>query len=181
MVPPQLLERVEAEVGRHVRESKGYEEESFINPLTPVDSVAAFAMAKLLTAQNAFDVCISVAPEGHVYGYFFQQCGATILSVHVGYPPRRCNVLDDLQVISGKRLLILEDDVASGTTLRLVVAALLEYRPQSIDLFLGCRKDSQNLEAVHPEIGRLYLAEDLLSPDCREEFEAQFNQHFGEV
>ena len=178
MVPPQLLERVVAEVSRHVRASKGYEEESFINPLTPVDSVAAFAMAKMLTEQNAFDVCVSVAPEGHVYGYFFQQFGAIILSVHVDYPPRRCVILDDLEVIRGKRVLILEDDVASGTTLCHVVNALTMYEPQSMNLFLGRRKDSQVLDSIHPAIGKVFLAEEHLDAGRREEYEMLFVSFF---
>jgi hypothetical protein len=114
MVLQEVLERVLAEVDKHVRESKGYETESWINPLTPVDSVAAFAMARLLTDQQSFDQYVSVAPEGHVYGYFFERCfGVSILSVHVDYPPRRCEVLDELDAVRGKRVLILEDDVAS--------------------------------------------------------------------
>lgn len=178
MVPQQLMERVVAEVTSHVRASKGYEEESFINPLTPVDSVAAFAMAKLLTEQNAFDVCVSVAPEGHVYGYFFKQFGAPILSVHVDYPPRRCEILDDLEVIRDKSVLILEDDVASGTTLRHVVNALMEHKPQSIDLFLGRRKDSQVLDSIHPAISKVFLAEEHLDAVRREDYEAQFVSFF---
>ena len=174
MVPEELLARVAADVSRHVRVSKGYEEESFINPLTPVDSVASFAMAKLLTETNAFDVCVSVAPEGHVYGYFFQLFGASILSVHVDYPPRRCEILDDLELIRGKRVLILEDDVASGTTLCLVVAALQVFGPGSIDLYLGRPKDSQILDSVHPTIGNVYLSEEELAPEHREQYEALF-------
>lgn len=178
MVPQQIIERVIADVGRHVRSSKGYEVESFVNPLTPVDSVAAFAMAQLLTETNAFDVCVSVAPEGHVYGYFFQLFAAPILSVHVDYPPRRCEILDDLEIICGKRVLILEDDVASGTTLRHVVNTLLEYEPQSIDLFLGRRKDSQILDAIHPAINKVFLAEEHLDAGRREQYEMNFVRFF---
>jgi len=179
VVPQLFMERVVADVGRHVRASKGYEEESFINPLTPVDSVAAFAIARMLTEQNAFDVCVSVAPEGHVYGYFFQQFGATILSVHVDYPPRRCEILDDLQGIRGKRVLILEDDVASGTTLRHVINALMDYQPESVDLYLGRHKDSQVLDSIHPAIGRIYLAEEHLDPKRRDQYEADFVSFFA--
>lgn len=179
MVSQRVLERVLTDVDKHVRESKGYETESWINPLMPVDSVAAFAMAKLLTDQQLFDHCISVAPEGHVYGYFFGQCfGATILSVHVDYPPRRCEVLDDLDSVRDKRVLILEDDVASGTTLRYVVSAINEYQPRSVDLYLGRPKDGQVLDHVDPAIGTVYLAEDYLDPNQREQYESQFTAFF---
>ena len=170
----QLLERVVGDVGRHVRESKGYEEESFINPLAPVDSVAAFTMAKMLIDQDLFDVCISVAPEGHVYGYFFHCLGATVLSVHVDYPPRRCEILDDLHGIRARRVLILEDDVASGTSLRRVVVALQEFEPRSIDLYLGRPKHAQVLDSVDSAIGKVYLAEDYLDAGRRKLDEQQF-------
>jgi hypothetical protein len=179
MISKELIERVEFNVGQHVRQSKGYETESWINPLTPVDSVAAFAMAKALTEAQLFDYCVSVAPEGHVYGYFFERCfGAPVLSVHVDYPPRRCEVLDNLGPIRTRRVLILEDDVASGTTLRHVVTALGKYEPRSMDLYLGRPKDSQILEHVDPAIGTLYLAEDHLDQRRRDEYEEQFRQFF---
>lgn len=41
MVSHEVLERVLAEVDKHVRASKGYETDSWINQLTPVDSIAA--------------------------------------------------------------------------------------------------------------------------------------------
>lgn len=179
MVSPELLEQVVADVGKHVRQAKGFEEESWINPLTPVNSVAAFAMAKLLTEQAAFDHCVSVAPEGHVYGFFFERLGASILSVHVDYPPRRCEVLDDLRTLRGKRVLILEDDVASGITLGYVVGAIQEYEPRSLDLYLGRPKDGQVLDNIDPAIGKVYLAEDYLDSGRLEEYEAWFVSFFG--
>jgi hypothetical protein len=134
MILQELLERVLSEVDKHVRASKGYETESWINPLAPVDSVAAFTMARVLTEQHLFDVCISVAPEGHVYGYFFEKCfGASILSVHVDYPPRCCHVLDDLDAVRGKRVLILEDDVSLPANLGLILAEALQHA-QRFDL-----------------------------------------------
>lgn len=175
----QTLDRVLIEIDQHVRSSKGYETESMINPMTPVDSVSAFMVAKLLSEQNAFDYCISVAPEGHVYGYFFERCfSADVFSVHVDYPPRRCEILDDLSVIEGKRVLILEDDVASGTTLRLVLTALLEFAPKSIDLYLGRAKDSQCIEHIDDAVQKVYLAEDLLDSDQRAQHESTFVDFF---
>ena len=175
------MDQVVADVSLHVRSSKGYEVQSYVNPLIPIDSVSAFAMARLLVEENVFDVCVSVAPEGHVYGYFFQRFGASILSVHVDYPPRRCEILDDLEVIRGKRVLILEDDVASGTTLRHVVNALMVYQPDSLRLFLGRPKDSQVLDSIHPAISKVYLAEEYLDPGLRDEYEINFIRFFGMV
>ena len=109
MLSEQLLEWVVADVRRHVRRSKGYEEGPWVNPLAPVDCVAAFSMARLLAGRGLFDHCIAVAPAGHVYGYFFERLGVPVLSVHVGYPPRRVEVLDDLAVVRGGHVLLREE------------------------------------------------------------------------
>ena len=180
MVSKQLLEWVVADVRRHVRRSKGYEEGPWVNPLVPVDCVAAFTLARLLTGRGLFDHCVAVAPEGHVYGYFFERLGVPVLSVHVDYPPRRVEVLDDLAVIQGGRVLLLEDDVVSGVTLRLVVDALRQHAPRSLALYLGRRKEDQILENVPPEVSAVYLAEDLLRAAERGQAEAEFAAFFGE-
>lgn len=73
MVSPEVVERVLAEVDKHVLASKDNETDSWINPRTPVDSVAAFAMARILTKRRLFDHCVPVAPAGHVYGDFFEK------------------------------------------------------------------------------------------------------------
>jgi hypoxanthine-guanine phosphoribosyltransferase len=98
--------------------------------------------------------------------------------VHVDYPPRRCDPLDDLQVLRDQRVLILEDDVASGTSLRHVVRALLAHQPATIDLYLGRRKDCQTLENIDSAIRNVYLAEDYLDLRRREEDEAEFVKFF---
>jgi len=115
---------------------------------------------------------------GH-YGYFFEQLGARILAVHVDYPPRRCEVLDDLSILRDGRVLILEDDVVSGVTLRLVIDALKECSPRSLSLYLGRRKEDQQLERVGPEIDRVFLAEDCLDPALREQSELEFAKVFA--
>jgi len=178
MLPQELLDRVLADVKLHCRRSKGYEEGGWVNPLVPYDSVSAFTMAQFLRTKGVFDHCIAVAPEGHVYGYFFEKLDVPVLSVHVDYPPRRFEALDDLTVIGDQRVLLLEDDTVSGLTLRLVVDALLEYSPQSLGLYLGRAKEDQCLERVPPEITSVYLAEDDLDPALRESHENEFAAFF---
>ena len=173
----QLLDRVSADVKRHCQ-AKGYVEGGWLNPLVPQDSVAAWAMAGLLTSQRQFDHYVAVAPEGHVYGYFFEKRGATILSVFVDYPPRRFEALDDLSQISGRRVLILEDDVVSGISLKFVTDALEPYSPTSLALYLGREKDYQQLQNVPPQIEMVFLAEDCLDPALRGQQEAEFARFF---
>jgi hypoxanthine phosphoribosyltransferase len=136
-------------------------------------------MARFLTEQEAFDHYLAVAPEGHVYGYFFEQLGTRVLTVHVDYPPRRCELLDDLSVLRDARVLIIEDDVVSGVTLGLVVNALEKYEPRSLALYLGRRKDDQQVGSIMPEIERVFLAEDCLDSSMREHHESSFVEFFG--
>jgi hypothetical protein len=179
MISQQLMEKVLWDVQQHVRKSKGYEQGPWVNPLVTADSVYAFAMAHLLVERKVFDYCVAVAPEGHAYGYFFERLGASVLAVHVDYPPRACAALDDLAPLRGQRVLIVEDDVVSGLTLRLVVSALRRYKPRSLDLFLGRPKADQLLENVPPEIGTVYVAEDTLDPRLRGVYELSFAAFFS--
>ncbi|MGO8747984.1 MAG: hypothetical protein ACLQNE_18570 [Thermoguttaceae bacterium] len=181
MLPKQLVERVIVDVQRHCRNAKGYEEGPWVNPLVPHDCVAALAMARWLVEKGAFDHCVAVAPEGHLYGYFFEKLGIPVLSVHVDYPPRCFKALDDLSVLRGGRILLLEDDVISGVTLRLVTTALEEYGPQSLALYLGRAKDDQILESVGTKVGAIYLAEDCLDPALREQYEVDFSHFFRDL
>jgi hypothetical protein len=179
MLNKELLEKVNAQIQTHCKRSKGYEEGPWVNPLVPVDCVSAFAMARVLTEREAFNHYVAVAPEGHVYGYFFEQLGVPVLSVYVDYPPRRCEVLDDLSGLRESSVLIIEDDVISGVTLRLVVGGLKQYNVRSLALYLGRRKEDQQLETIAPEIDCVFLAEDCLDDAHREQYEEEFSSFFS--
>ena len=102
------------------------------------------------------------------------------MSVHVDYPPRRCELLDDLSGVRGKRVLILEDDVASRTTLKLVDDRLREFQPGVIDLYLGRPKAAPVLEFIDPRIDKVYLAEDHLSANEESDRDRKFTAFFSE-
>jgi hypothetical protein len=181
MVSTWLHERV-AEAARDHCAAKGYARGRNWNPLTPQDSVAALAMARDLTGSGAFDHYIAVAPEGHVYGFFFERLGAQVLSIFVDYPPTRVESADDLAVVRGRRVLLIEDDVVSGLSLELVTTEIAQHEPNSVSLYLGREKDSQQLQNIPSQIDRVYLAEDGLDPTGRGRYELEFFdffQHFG--
>lgn len=152
-----------ADVRQHCR-SKGYSEGPGVNNLIPHDCINAFHMARLLIESGEHDCCVAIAPEGHIYGYFFERLGAKVLSVYVDYPPTKLAIVDDLAVIRGKKVLLIEDDVISGLTLRLVIGGLQQYRPCSLSLYLGHCKHVQHVLNVPPEIKNIYIAEDCLDP-----------------
>jgi hypothetical protein len=181
VVSNRLLELV-AEAARGHCAAKGYVRGHNWNPLAPQDSVAALAMASHLTRSEAFDHYIAVAPEGHVYGYFFERLGARVLSIVVDYPPTRVESADDLWAVHGQRVLLIEDDVVSGISLDLVMTEVTRHEPSSVSLYLGREKDSQQLQNIPSQIDRVYLAEDSLDPASRGRYESEFFeffQHFG--
>ena len=136
-------------------------------------------MARLLTGSGRFDHYLAVAPEGHIYGYFFERLGAKMLSVFTDYPPTHCESLDDLTVLKAGRVLLIEDDVIAGRTLRLVVAHLGQFSPGSLAVYLGHTKGIQHLPNVPHEIAATYLAEDHLDWGKREADEKAFAEFFG--
>jgi hypothetical protein len=85
---------------------------------------------------------------------------------------------DDLPAVAGKRVLLIEDDLVTGTSLRLLVAALQPHGPAWVALYLGRRADSQFPENAPPPITSIYLAETHLNPAHRAEDEADFLRVF---
>jgi hypothetical protein len=135
-------------------------------------------MARLLIDSRKFDHYLAVAPEGHAYGFFFERLGVPVLSVFADYPPREMTLEDDLSVIQGARVLLIEDDVVTGLTLQLLVATLVTHQPASLSLYLGRRADSQFPEHIPAEIDPTYLAETHLDPADRPRHEAEFVRVF---
>jgi hypothetical protein len=178
MTTSEVRDRVLADVRRHCQ-AKGYHEGPGVNNFVPHDCVAAFAMARLLIDSSGFDEYIAVAPEGHIYGYFFEQFSVRVLSVFTDYPPTLCSSDDDLSVLRGRRVLLIEDDVIGGRTLRLVVSYLQQFAPQSLSLYLGHSKGIQHLDNVPKDIAATYLAEDCLDWGRRQAVEDAFVAFFG--
>lgn len=180
MIPRELLARVRADVHQYC-ESKGYREGPSVNNFVPHDAVAAFAMARFLVGSGEFDHFLAVAPEGHIYGYFLERLGTKMLSVFADYPPTKCESDADLSVLRGTRVLLVEDDVIGGRTLRLVVEHLKQFGPAFLSLYLGHTKGIQHLQNVPRDIGNRYIAEDCLDGARRDEDERDFTTFFGRV
>ncbi|MFH2124112.1 MAG: phosphoribosyltransferase family protein [Pseudomonadota bacterium] len=180
MVSRQLINILLVEVRRFCQ-NKGYREGPGINNFAPHDAVAAFGMAKRLVTAG-FDRYLAIAPEGHIYGYFFERLDVPVLSVFTDYPPTHCIAEDDLRVLRDQRVLLIEDDAISGRTLRLVCEHLHQFSPKSLGLYLGHTKGVQHLQNLPDEIAEaeVYVAENFLSWDwdTRSELEREFEDFF---
>ena len=177
MVSRKILDAVRAKVRQHCQD-KGYREGVGINNFVPHDAVAAYGMAKLMVVVG-FDRYLAIAPEGHIYGYFFERLGVPVLSVFTDYPATRCTAEDDLRSVAGQRVLLIEDDVFGGLTLRLVVEHLRQFSPRSLALYLGHTKGVQHLRNIPSEIENVYVAEDCLSANSQPLLEQQFEVAFS--
>ena len=173
-----VLQHVLRNVSDYCHE-KGVLEAPGINNLVPHDCVNAYAMANYLVKTVGFSHYVSVAPEGYIYGYFFNKIGIHPLAISVDYPPKKASTLDDLLPIAGGTVLIIEDDVIGGGTLKIVVSELLKFKPRRLSLFLGHSKIFQHFENIQPEIESTYIAEDTLNEDEYENREREFITEFG--
>jgi hypothetical protein len=176
MVSKPIFDAVLEDVRRHC-EAKGYRPGPGVNNFVPHDAVAAFGVAKLL-ASTGFDRYLAIAPEGHIYGYFLERLGLPVLSIFTDYPPTQCAAEDDLRTIVGQRVLLVEDDVIGGRTLRLVVEYLRQFSPQSLSLYLGHTKGIQHLRNVPEEFEKVFIAEDSLNWNERAPLEQEFDDFF---
>lgn len=71
--------------------------------------------------------------------------------------------LDDLSIIKGKNILLIEDDVRTGKTLEKACSQIKRYRPKSISLYLGHPERMQNLPNIPKEFRKVYTTPDILS------------------
>lgn len=153
-------------------ERLGHREGPGVNNFIPHSGRHAYGMARLLIAER-FDHYLAIAPEGHVYGFFFEQLGQPVGAVHVDYPPTRVDLGIDLHALRGQSVLLIEDDVIGGRTLRLVVEALAPAGVARLALYLGHSVGIQHLSNVPAEIATTYLAErDLIeTPELAADYE----------
>jgi hypothetical protein len=169
-----------ADISQHCQ-NKGYCEGPGVNNLVSHDAIAAFGMARYLTSEREFDYYLAVAPEGHIYGYFFERFGFSTMDIFVPYPPVDVEMCDDLSCIKGKRVLIIEDDVMSGKSLQLVVQELLRHESAHIELYLGHSKGIQHPENVSKVIEHIYFTEDIYAIHDPMLLEQEFQHFFKEI
>lgn len=175
----QLIKKVTDEVITFCHQ-KGYEEKEGVNNFVPHDTVCSFGMAKQILALKEYDLFISVAPEGYIYSYFFELQGVSTIEVFVDYPPVNLRSPDDLSIIEGKKILIIEDDIIGGATVRLILKELEQYKPAELGLYLGHNKGFQKIENIPCSIEKTFIAEDFFDCSTMIETENGFVEFFSE-
>lgn len=131
------------------------------NPHFPSYPLAAHEKA-VECARDGIEIAIIVGPEGFAYEPYFQDMRVPTLAVNIPesdpHGKRTFKSFDDLQIIEGKVVIIVEDDVRTGATLQKLLHMLQQYKPKEIRLFLGQPSRFQLQENIPVEITKTYLA-----------------------
>jgi hypothetical protein len=124
----------------------------------PISYTAAFRNAQG-AVKDGYDVALIVGPEGIAYAPMFEDLGIETLVINIPEDspdgPRTFTVLSDLERLRGKRVLVVEDDVVSGATLRKILEETAPFSPASFGLFLGY-PGQQMLGNVPGEFEKVY-------------------------
>jgi len=128
----------------------------------PSNPLAAFIAARE-AVQKGFDVALIVGPEGFAYEPFFIDLGLATVAVNI--PESRIDetrttiACGDLSVLKGKRVLIVEDDVRTGATLKKIIDISNTYVPQELGLYLGLPKTFQRMENIPSNFKDVFVAD----------------------
>lgn len=146
---------------------------------------ALAAMATLLSpdVRNHYNIALIVGPEGFAYEPILDSIGMPAIAVNIPEAdPNGARTIqkfkgEALSRLSKRKVLIIEDDVRSGATLR----ALLEILPTNVKefgLFLGSSPAYQTLSNIPDAITRVHGTPDSMEGNYGMIFDF-FNKHHG--
>lgn len=150
------------------------------NPHIQDSPVLAFQAAER-AVKKGYDVALIVGPEGFAYEPYFTDLGLSTMAINIPESepgePRSIQVFDDLKALAGKRVLVVEDDVRTGATLKKVLEAVQTHAPAQLGLYLGQRESYQLKKNIPAEFTDVFAAgENTTSEAAGKEF-----QHFLEA
>jgi len=138
----------------------------------PSNPLAAFNAAQK-AVQNGFDVALIVGPEGFAYEPYFQDLGIDTVAINIPEntegEPRNITLLNDLSILEGRKVLVVEDDVNTGATLTKLLEGIESYHATELGLYLGQPKKFQKIMNIPPAFEKVYIAQDI-SPTAGKEY-----------
>lgn len=144
------------EMGSRLAEQRGVKNEHI-----PHSYVASFRTA-LKAAADGYDAALIVGPEGFAYEPIFAELGLRTVAINIPEADfdgeRTLTALDKLSGLKGKRVLVVEDDVRSGATLRKILEMFKRRMPSHLGLYLGTDMARQYLENIPAEFKSRYVA-----------------------
>ena len=141
------------------------------NPHYPSNPLAAFNAARK-AVKEGFDIALIVGPEGFAYEPYFLDLGIQTVAVNIPESredePRTIKLFDDLSILQGKKVLVVEDDIRTGATLQKLLERLSPQNPAGLGLYLGQPEKFHKIQNIPQEFENIYLAEE--SPTSSREF-----------
>ncbi len=128
----------------------------------PHSYTAAFRAAKA-AQKDSYDVALIVGPEGFSFEPIFQDLGIPTVAINIPEDSfggaRTMKAFDDLAALKGKKVLVVEDDVQSGATLKKILEAAASHAPRSWGLYLGLASQYQKKDNIPPVFQKVYVAD----------------------
>lgn len=145
----------------HPRAQRCAEERGIENPHVPSSPLAAHYTAAV-AMKEGIDYALIVGPEGFAYEPYFRELGIPTLAVNIPESapeePRTLRNLDNLSILKGKKVLIVEDDIQTGATLEKLLEQLKEYAPAQMNLYLGQPERFQKKQNIPTAVTKTYIA-----------------------
>lgn len=132
------------------------------NRHVPHSYTASFRNAQR-AMRGKYDVALIVGPEGFAYEPIFKDLGLPTVAINIPEADfggkRTLKAFDDLAQLKGKSVLVVEDDIQSGATLKKLLEELQPHRPKRLGLYLGSQAHFQMLDNVPSTFKRVYVTE----------------------
>jgi hypothetical protein len=144
----------------------------------------AITNSRTLAESGAYDLGLSVEPEGCAYAYFFETQGMRILHVYADFDGKGgidYREVDDLGELRGKRILIIEDDIQTGLTLRTVLERIKGIGADRYGLFLGNLAGFQNRNAIPKQVEQVHMNTIQASECGHNELESNAVKYLGPI
>lgn len=133
------------------------------NPHYPTNPVGAFSAAQD-AVKKGYDIALIVGPEGFAYEPYFSDLGVQTIAVNIPesgeYESRTIKLFDDLSMLRGKKVMVVEDDVRTGATLEKLIEHLRPHAPQRLGLYLGQPGAFQKTINIPQDFEDICIAED---------------------
>lgn len=118
---------------------------------------ALLTAANLLALKDKYDVFIPIATKGLYSGAMAELLGLKTIAVEIHANKRKKPEIRWLDTfapedLKGKRILVLENDIISGATVRAAQTLLASFRPAQVDVLLNLCPGELQHEPTHTEI-----------------------------
>lgn len=124
---------------------------------------AAFNAAQK-AVRDGCDIALIVGPEGFAYEPYFKDFGVRTIAVNIpesGVDEQRTiKIFDDLSILRGKKVLVVEDDVQTGATLKKLLEHLKKHDTAQLSLYLGLTEAFQKKENIPSQFEKIYTAQE---------------------